>query len=127
MPLRIFVSGAASTELDAIRRRLTADEHVQLVDRIEHAEAVLSLPVRAEAWPRRAGADHDALIEALTAREHEVLELAAEGLPNREIASALGISDHTVKFHLAAVFGKLSVSTRAEAVRRGIRLGVIDI
>ena len=127
MPLRIFVSGAASTELDAIRRRLTADEHVELVDRIEQAEAVLSLPVRTEAWPRRAGADDGRLIEALTAREHEVLELAAEGLPNREIASTLGISDHTVKFHLAAVFGKLGVSTRAEAIRRGIRLGVIDI
>lgn len=127
MPLRIFLSGAASTELDAIRRRLAVDDHVLLVDRIEQADAVLSLPVRTDTAALVARARNAELIEALTAREHEVLELAAEGLPNREIASALRISEHTVKFHLASVFGKLGVSTRAEAVRRGIRLGVIDI
>jgi len=53
--------------------------------------------------------------------------LVADGLPNREIATALAISEHTVKFHLASVFGKLGVSTRAEAVHKGIRRGVIDI
>ena len=66
-------------------------------------------------------------LETLTTREHEVLALVADGLPNREIAARLGISDHTVKFHLASIFGKLGVSTRTEAVQRGLRLGVIDI
>lgn len=65
------------------------------------------------------------LIEPLTARELEVLVLVADGLRNREIATRLGISDHTVKFHLAAVFGKLGVSSRTEAVRRGFQLGLI--
>ncbi len=60
-------------------------------------------------------------------REHDVLALVADGLPNREIANALSISEHTVKFHLASIFGKLGVSTRTEAVQRGVRLGVIEI
>ncbi|MEO7135887.1 MAG: helix-turn-helix transcriptional regulator [Vicinamibacterales bacterium] len=67
------------------------------------------------------------MVEHLTTREHGVLALVADGLPNREIASALAISEHTVKFHLASIFGKLGVSTRTEAVQRGLRLGVIEI
>lgn len=65
-------------------------------------------------------------IEALTAREREVLELVSQGLPNKAIASRLGISDHTVKFHLSAIFSKLGVATRTEAVRRGVRAGLIN-
>ena len=58
-------------------------------------------------------------MESLTAREREVLALLADGVGNREIAHALGISEHTVKFHLGAIFGKLGATTRTEAVRRG--------
>jgi DNA-binding NarL/FixJ family response regulator len=65
--------------------------------------------------------------ESLTPREQDVLQLLAEGLPNRAIASSLGISDHTVKFHLAAIFGKLGARTRTEAVRRGLRRGLLHI
>jgi DNA-binding NarL/FixJ family response regulator len=64
---------------------------------------------------------------ALTAREHEVLVLASDGLSNREMASVLGISDHTVKFHLASIYAKLGASTRTEAVRRGLRSGLIEL
>ena len=76
--------------------------------------------------------DHQAgnelvLIEPLTPREHEVLALVADGLRNREIAKRLGVSEHTVKFHLAAVFGKLGASSRTDAVRRGFRLGIIQL
>ena len=53
--------------------------------------------------------------------------LLADGLPNREIAARLGVSEHTVKFHLGAIFGKLGASTRTEAVQKGLRSGVIDI
>jgi DNA-binding NarL/FixJ family response regulator len=78
-------------------------------------------PVRA--GDRRA----EAVSPALTAREHEVLVLASDGLSNREIASALGISDHTVKFHLASIYAKLGASTRTEAVQRGLRTGLIEL
>ncbi|MBA3270028.1 MAG: helix-turn-helix transcriptional regulator [Acidobacteria bacterium] len=67
------------------------------------------------------------LVERLTPREHEVLVLVADGRRNKDIARELGITDHTVKFHLAAVFGKLGASSRTEAVRRGLQLGLIHI
>jgi DNA-binding NarL/FixJ family response regulator len=54
-------------------------------------------------------------------------EMASRGLSNRDIGTALGISEHTVKFHLAALYGKLGVSTRTAAVRRGLRQGIIAI
>ena len=120
MPLRVFLSGRASDELDALRRKLTADPHLELVDRAEAAEAVVSLPIRSSV-PR------EPLVEHLTKREHDVLALVADGLANREIATALAISEHTVKFHLASIFGKLGVSTRTKAVQRGLRLGVIEL
>jgi DNA-binding NarL/FixJ family response regulator len=67
------------------------------------------------------------LVEQLTPREHEVLALVADGLRNRDIARELGITEHTVKFHLSAVFGKLGAASRTEAVRRGLQLGLIHI
>jgi len=61
----------------------------------------------------------------LTARETEVLRLVAEGLANKEIAYRLGISEHTVKFHVSALLGKLGAASRAEAIGIGIRQGAI--
>ena len=87
---------------------------------------MVSLPFRLS-LPRRSAEREGGLIESLTTREHDVLALVADGLSNREIAHALAISEHTVKFHLASIFGKLGVSTRTEAVQRGVRLGVIEI
>jgi DNA-binding NarL/FixJ family response regulator len=69
----------------------------------------------------------DSLPEALTAREVEILRSLAEGLGNKEIASRLGISEHTVKFHVASVMGKLGVANRTEAVMSGIRHGLVPI
>ena len=62
---------------------------------------------------------------ALTAREIEVLGMLAEGLANKNIAFRLGISEHTVKFHIASIFTKLNASSRAEAVAIGMRQGLI--
>ncbi len=64
-------------------------------------------------------------VEALTPREIEVLRLMAEGLPNKAIARQLGISEHTVKFHVNAILGKLGVESRTEAVVRATRQGLI--
>jgi two-component system, NarL family, response regulator YdfI len=63
--------------------------------------------------------------EALTPREREVLQMLAAGLANKEIAARLNISDHTAKFHVAAILGKLGAATRTEAVTIGIRRGLI--
>jgi DNA-binding NarL/FixJ family response regulator len=65
--------------------------------------------------------------EELTPRETEVLQLLVEGLPNKEIARRLGISEHTVKFHVTTVLGKMGARTRTEAVTRAIRQGVIAL
>ncbi|MBI1880571.1 MAG: response regulator transcription factor, partial [Chloroflexi bacterium] len=61
----------------------------------------------------------------LTPRELEVLQLLAEGLPNKAIARRLDISDHTVKFHVNAILSKLSAQSRTDAVVRATRLGLI--
>ena len=65
------------------------------------------------------------LVEPLTKREKEVLQMLAAGLGNKEIAAKLNISDHTAKFHVGSILGKLGVSTRAEAVATGIRRGFV--
>ena len=68
---------------------------------------------------------HEALIEPLTPREIDVLRRMAEGLSNKLIAAALNISDHTVKFHIASIMGKLDANTRTDAVMRGVRRGLV--
>jgi DNA-binding NarL/FixJ family response regulator len=65
--------------------------------------------------------------EPLTTREQDVLELLALGLSNKRIAERLGISEHTVKFHVNAIYGKLGASTRTEAVNRALRRGLLRI
>ncbi len=65
------------------------------------------------------------LVEPLTGRETQVLQLLAEGLTNRAIAQQLAISEHTVKFHVNAILGKLDAQSRADAVMRATRLGLI--
>lgn len=63
----------------------------------------------------------------LTDRESEVLGLVAKGLANKQIAVALGISEHTVKFHVSSIYSKLNVTNRTEAVREGLRGGWIAL
>jgi DNA-binding NarL/FixJ family response regulator len=76
-------------------------------------------------WPD--GDDDDAIDEPLTPREIQVLELLAEGLPNKAIAQRLGISDQTVKFHVSSISGKLGAKNRTDAVRRAVRRGLITL
>jgi DNA-binding NarL/FixJ family response regulator len=73
----------------------------------------------------QAHAPDQPLIEELTPRELMVLELLAEGLPNKSIAARLGISEHTVKFHVNSILGKLGAQSRTDAVMRATRLGLI--
>jgi DNA-binding NarL/FixJ family response regulator len=66
-----------------------------------------------------------ALVEPLTARESEVLQLLAQGLANKAIAERLGISEHTAKFHVNAILGKLAAQSRTEAIVQAARLGLV--
>jgi DNA-binding CsgD family transcriptional regulator len=108
------------------RRRLAAlvkaDPEVVIVAEAEEADVVVSERVIATAAPAipQEGA-------ALTPRELDVLRLVARGLGNKEIAAALDLSTHTVKYHLAAVLAKLGVRSRTEAVSRGIRTGLLPL
>ena len=67
------------------------------------------------------------IVEPLTPREIEVLELLAEGLPNKAIADRLKISDQTVKFHVSSISAKLGAVNRTDAVRRAVRRGLITL
>src|SRR5262245_17204355 len=85
------------------------------------ADAMLVAPVHESLL------EDDEYEEPLTAREIQVLELLAEGLPNKAIAGRLGISDQTVKFHVASLSGKLGAANRTDAVRRAVRRGLIAL
>jgi DNA-binding NarL/FixJ family response regulator len=74
-----------------------------------------------------AGGEDTTMVETLTSRETEVLELLAEGLSNKGIAARLGISDQTVKFHVASIGGKLGAANRTDAVRLAVRRGLVAL
>ena len=126
MPVRAIVVGTPSE-----RARLKAEmngsidvvgEFASLPDaRAASIDADAILIAKKLAEPR---ADFE---EPLTPREIEVLELLAQGLPNKAIATRLGISDQTVKFHVSSISGKLGAANRTDAVRRAVRRGLITL
>ena len=69
----------------------------------------------------------DSELPALSEREIEVLGLLAQGKANKQIAAALGISEHTAKFHVSSIYAKLNATNRAEAVHQGVRQGWIAV
>ena len=73
------------------------------------------------------GGEEQGLVEALSAREAEVLALMSQGLANKNIADRLGISEHTVKFHVSTILSKLGASSRTEAVTKGLKDGLLVI
>jgi two-component system, NarL family, nitrate/nitrite response regulator NarL len=89
------------------------------------AEGLMVLDASAAEALLRSRPEPAPLVEALTAREQEVLQLVAEGLSNKLIAARLAISEHTAKFHVNAILGKLGAQTRAEAVAQAARLGLL--
>jgi NarL family two-component system response regulator YdfI len=88
------------------------------------AAAVLMESGTFSSWaPVEAGAKPPSVV--LTPREIEVLGLMADGASNKIIAHKLGISDHTVKFHVTSILSKLNAGTRTEAVTLGVRMGLV--
>ena len=78
-------------------------------------------------WIENPAGEIEGLIEQLTPRETEILELLAQGLANKQIALELEISEHTVKFHVSSIYAKLRATNRMEAVRLGLQLGLITL
>lgn len=106
-----LLKGAESAEIDRAVRAVAG------------GEAIFS-PKVADQVLHRAGAPPLAALAGLTPREREVLELLARGLGNATIAARLGLSPKTVGNHVSALFGKLGVATRAEAVVRAREAGL---
>jgi DNA-binding NarL/FixJ family response regulator len=121
----ILVGSAAARE----RLRLRLDAVAEIVSEHPTLAAARADAVEADAivLPYRRLAGDPSAAEGLTARETQVLELMAEGLPNKSIAARLGISDQTVKFHVASIAGKLGAANRTDAVRLALRRGLITI
>jgi DNA-binding NarL/FixJ family response regulator len=98
----------------------------QIVAALYAASAGL-IAVPAETSSQIVPAAAESVIENLTPREMETLEMLAEGLSNKQIAARLSISEHTAKFHVNSILGKLDAATRTEAVMRGIRTGLLKV
>jgi two-component system, NarL family, nitrate/nitrite response regulator NarL len=109
-PAGVLVPDATAEQLDAALRAVVA-----------------GLLVRCSAEQEARGFAPAEDVPLLTPREREILALVGEGLSNKAMARRLGISVHTVKFHLEALFGKLDATSRAEAVAKGLRGGVIEL
>ena len=128
--MRLIVIGSTRQRRD-LRERLESSPPDVVAEFDTLAEA-REAGIRADGLllPAPVDADDDdelAAAEALTPREIEVLELVAEGLPNKAIAARLGISDQTVKFHVASIAGKLGAANRTDAVRRAVQRGLITL
>ena len=100
------------------------DELAVAVRRVADGEVVLP-PTAANALLQRLGSE--AAMESLTQREIQVLRAVAAGQTNKAIALKLGISEHTVKFHLGSAMSKLGAASRAEAVATAIQKGLISL
>jgi DNA-binding CsgD family transcriptional regulator len=149
--LRVAVIAATKERQRALSERVTAaghrvvDSDAQLVladagaplttidDALRQAATAIGVPMAepepvAELDPPAGFREvSEAPLVLLTARETEILNALGEGMSNKEVARALGISAHTVKFHLETIFRKLGVTSRAEAVAKGLRQGIIEL
>lgn len=105
-------------------RDATPDKLLAALHATAQGLATLEPELMADLSPARPPETQE-LVEELTPRELEVLQLLAEGMPNKTIARRLEISEHTVKFHVNAILGKLGAQSRTEAVVRATRLGLL--
>jgi DNA-binding NarL/FixJ family response regulator len=129
--MRVLLVGPAS---ERARLRVQLDRSIEVAGEFAtlaearsaelDADALLVAPVHNRSQD---SLDDTEAEEPLTSREIQVLTLLAEGLPNKAIATRLGISDQTVKFHVASVSGKLGAANRTDAVRRAVRRGLIAL
>jgi DNA-binding NarL/FixJ family response regulator len=108
-------------------RDCSREELLAAVHAVYQGLAVLP-PLLAGRWLERVAPPEDVEesdVPGLTPRENEVLQLLAQGLANKQIAVAMNISEHTVKFHVTSIYNKLGASNRADVIRRGFECGLI--
>jgi DNA-binding NarL/FixJ family response regulator len=124
-----WVSTAVRAGVNAILSREVTRDELRVAILAAESGLVLLHPTSANMLARSSPVQNDSaeFVEALTSREQEVLRLVSEGLGNKEIGVRLNISEHTVKFHISSILGKLGAASRAEAVSQGIRRGLITI
>jgi DNA-binding NarL/FixJ family response regulator len=126
--MRVLLVGSSA---DRERLRLQVNGSMEIAGEFPTLAAAREADLEADAIliaPDSPGDRADDVIdEPLTPREVEVLELLAEGLPNKAIAERLRISDQTVKFHVSSISGKLGAANRTDAVRRAVRRGLITL
>ena len=124
--MRVVLVGPATARA---RLRAQANGSFAIVDEAATVAAARERAVAADALllPVERDSETEPAVQALTPRETEVLQLLAEGLSNKGIAARLGISDQTVKCHVAAISGKLGAANRTETVRLAVRLGLIAL
>jgi len=131
VPIVVLVSDAgqaaeawAAGARGILSRQTTSSQLCSALAAVVHDAVVLDAAIAGMLAPSEpTGTRVDS--EELTPREREVLQLIAEGLPNKAIAQRLGVTDHTVKFHVNAILGKLQAQSRTEAVVRASRQGLI--
>jgi DNA-binding NarL/FixJ family response regulator len=129
--MRVVLVGPA---IGRQRLRALLSDGIEVVGEAPTVAAARASGLDADAWllaPESSGSlldgDEDEPVESLTTRELEVLDLLAQGLPNKAIATRLDISDQTVKFHVASICGKLGAANRTDAVRRAVRRGLTTL
>lgn len=122
-PVRIFLDVRDPWARRVIRDALAREANVRFVATASAADVVVGERSEAVVMATAPVALISTASQSLTDRERDVLQALSEGLSNGAIAEQLGISRSTVKFHLAALFEKLGVRRRAEAVAAGVRRG----
>ena len=125
--MRVLLAGSPS---DRARLRSQVNGSLDVAGEFDSLAAARASELDSDAIlvaPDSIDHDEDGFDEPLTAREVQVLELLAEGLPNKAIAARLGISDQTVKFHVSSISGKLGAKNRTDAVRRAVRRGLVTL
>jgi len=110
------------------RFRSQLPDNVLVIGEAATIDAGRRAAAEADAWVLLAPeVREEGLVDPLTPREQQVLELVADGLPNKAIAARLGIGAETVKFHLGSILGKLGASNRTDAVRVAVQRGLLTL
>lgn len=121
--MRVLLIGTENERVQL--RKVLEEETIEVVGEAGTVAEAHGEGVNADALVLANASPRAELVEKLTAREQEVLDLLAEGLSNKAIAARLAISEHTVKFHVSAVCAKLAAENRTDAVRKAVQQGLV--